>query len=124
MRSVALVCLILVGCSTPDGYTDAEQAAILIENIDQMYGSEPPDWWPALFVADDGALDVTVEDGWARVGAVLPTDAASIAVAEAMCRDIAAIAHDENGEPVGLDHVMIVNNLAPLADCDVELLPQ
>lgn len=98
-----------------------EQARLAIENIEELYGSEPKaDWYPFLHVLNDGSLDVSIdEDGWLIVGATLPDDADGKAVADSMCRDIAAAAYDVNAVRIGFTDVMIVNAHAPLGDCDV-----
>ena len=102
----------------------AEQARLAIEKIDELYGSEPrADWYPFLHVLSDGSLDGSIDvDGWLIVGATLPDDAAGEAVADAMCRDIAAAAYDADAVRIGFTDVMIVNAATPLADCDVRNL--
>jgi hypothetical protein len=101
---------------SPEGYTPAEQSAILAESIDLVYcGSDPVPEWCAAFV------DVAVDDtGWANVRTTL-TDAAA---ADVMCTAIAGVTYDDDAEPIGVHDVMVFGNGgAVLTDCDVVPLP-
>lgn len=138
MRRLLAICLVTIGLAacagpaptpTPDEptpeapsrLTAEEQTAEVIQGLEEVYGTDPqPDWWAAINRVE-GTLDVTVgDDGWVTVGALLPNDDAGIAVAETMCAAIAALAYDENGDPIGFHDVIIFANAVDvLADCDV-----
>ena len=94
------------------GYTDAEQAEILAENIDRMYAEDTQyTWYPAF-------VELTVRGGLAYVTTTLTE--ADTDVAGSMCQDIAAAAFENFIEPIGVADVQIAGaGGEDLADCDV-----
>jgi hypothetical protein len=94
------------------GYTDAEKEALTRKGIELVYGTDPqPDWYPDLHIVD-GQIDLAVD------GTSLFVAATSAALADQMCREIAAVAYDDNAEPIGWRHVHIQVGPDIVADCD------
>ena len=93
----------------PAGFSDAERAALIEEGIATVYSIGPQPAWLQFYVG------IAVEDGRASVTTTLPgTDPA---MAESMCRDIAARTHDI-AEPTGVTNVLIYSaGGAELTDC-------
>jgi hypothetical protein len=101
--------------------TPAPDAATVVrlvqENIAELYATAPqPPWYRWLHLVK-GKPDVSYEDGWITVGAVLSQS--QKAIADSMCHDLAIAAYDANGDPIGFHDVMIVNAKDVLTDCDV-----
>jgi hypothetical protein len=103
--------------TVPDGYTPAEQTAILTESIGLVYcDTAPSPDWCANFIR------VEVDTwGWANVYSRFTGRLAGDPErAESMCTAIAAATYDDDAEPIGVHDVMVFGSLGDvLADCDV-----
>jgi len=98
--------------SSPSGYTDAEQAELLIENVGVVCDARPQPEWCRGFV------ELTVKDGWVSV--ITPLTVASAEFADPMCRGIAALAFDDDDESLGMSNVRILDHQGEvMIDCDV-----
>ena len=108
---VLLVTLLLAACST-SSYSEAEQAGFVRDGVEETYGADPqPEWYGSF-------QDVAVENGWAYVSTSLT--AADSDLAGEMCDDVAAVAFDDTGAPMGVNTVRIYGaGDENLADCDV-----
>jgi len=113
-----LTMLVLTACRTPTqapapAKSDATMASQLRASIVTVYGESRPSWYVYL---GGGTPDVAVRDGVGIVATSLaPGDEG---IARIICRAIAAVVFDANGDAIGISDLIVIGAGESLATCD------
>jgi hypothetical protein len=131
--SIVIVVAVVAGCSSPAAVarptgtptaavtaapttSDADKTAMVVDNIETVYGTDPRPAWYRYLAIKAGHPDVAVEGTSLFVGAKRSIPKT---LAKEMCADIATAAFDDNAKPIGFRHVHVQTGPDSIvADCD------
>lgn len=117
MRSISLVMVLFLAACAPTlptaaAKSDTAMASELRSSIVTVYGDSQPSWYAYL----GAPPDVAVRDGVGIIATSLA--AADEALAATICRAIAAVVFDANGDPIGVSDILVIAGGQQLATCD------